>query len=84
MSLFRKGWKFFISAETAFEPAERLLENKFPKLLANIYRIILYNLFRTLIALRILREVDILDKDETLPNRTLVVVREAVKRGNSC
>ena len=64
-----------------FEPAERLLENKFPKLLKGIHRVILYNLFKALLAVRILREVDILDKDETISNRTLVIAREAARRG---
>lgn len=59
----------------------RLLENKFPKLLPSIHRTILYNLFKALIFVRVLKEVDISDRDETLPNRTLVVAREAAKRG---
>lgn len=64
-----------------FLPAERLLENKFPKLLPNIHRIILYNLFKALLAARILKEVDISDEDETTANRTLVVAREAAQKG---
>ena len=74
---------FLFPLKRFFEPAARLLENKFPKLLSPIHRIILYNLFRALLAVRILREVDILDEDETLLNRTLVVAREAAKRGIS-
>ncbi len=74
---------FLFPLKRFFEPAARLLENKFPKLLSHIHRIILYNLFRALLAVRILREVDILDEDETLLNRTLVVAREAAKRGIS-
>lgn len=58
-----------------------MLENKFPKLLTGIHRIFLYNLFKMFLAARILKEVDISDEDETLPNRTLVVAREAAKRG---
>lgn len=58
-----------------------MLENKFPKLLTGIHRIFLYKLFRTLLAVRILKEVDISNEDETLPNRTLVVAREAAKIG---
>mgnify|MGYP001590155931 CR=1 FL=1 len=56
---------------------------KFPKLLPNIHRIVLYNLFRAFLVIRTLKEVDISDDDETLPNRTLVVAREAAKRGIS-
>lgn len=57
-----------------------MLENKFSQPLVNIHKIILYNLFRILLATRILREADILNKDETLLNRTLVVIREAKRR----
>ena len=62
-------------------PARQMLENKFPKLLFGLYKIILYNLFRALLTIRILKETNIADDDETLSNRTLVVAREAAKRG---
>ena len=70
-------------AKRIFLPAKRLLESKFPKLLPRVHRIILYNLFKALLAVRILKEADISDRDETLPNRTLVVAREAAERGIS-
>ena len=57
------------------------MESKFPKLLPRIHRVILYNLFKALLAVRILKEVDISGGDETLPSRTLVVAREAARRG---
>lgn len=66
-----------------FQPAERLLENKFPQVLRGLHKIVLYGLFRSLLAARILKEVDATDDDETLSNRTLVVIREAKKRGVS-
>lgn len=74
------GNLFFPLKQTLL-PAKRLLENKFPKLLARFHRIILYNLFRALLATRVLKEADISDDDETLPNRTLVVARESAQRG---
>ena len=58
-----------------------MLENKFPKLFSRIYKFFLYNLFRVLLAVRVLKEVGIADDDETVSNRTLVVAREAAKRG---
>ncbi len=58
-----------------------MMENNFPKLLFGLHKIILYGLFRTLLIARILKEADIADNDETLSNRTLVVAREAAKRG---
>ena len=62
-------------------PAKQMMENNFPKLLFRLHKIILYNLFRALLIVRILKEADIADNDETLSNRTLVVAREAAKRG---
>ena len=78
-----KVGNFLFPLKQFFEPAERLLGKKFPKLLPNIHRIVLYNLFRAFLVIRTLKEVDISDDDETLPNRTLVVAREAAKRGIS-
>src|SRR3989344_1385769 len=72
---------FLFPLKQIFLPPGRLLEKKFPHLLHGLYRIILYNLFKALLAVRILKEVDIKDDDETLSNRTLVVAREAAKRG---
>src|SRR3989344_8932368 len=76
-----KVGNFFFPLKYFFELAERLLKNRFPKFLPGIYKIILYNLFRALLAVRVLKEADIADNDETVSNRTLVVAREAVKRG---
>src|SRR3989338_8056706 len=79
---FSKRVGSFLFPLTRFlTPASQMLENKFPKLLLALYKIILYNLFRALLAVRVLKEADIADNDETVSNRTLVVAREAVKRG---
>ena len=76
-----RAGSFLFPAKRIFLPAKRLLESKFPKLLPRIHRVILYNLFKALLAVRILKEVDISGGDETLPSRTLVVAREAARRG---
>lgn len=73
----------FFPLKRFLRPAGRLLESKFPELLPRIHRIILYFLFKMLLAVHALKEVDISDKDETITNRTLVVAREAVKKGIS-
>ena len=78
-----KVGNFLFPAKRIFLPAKRLVESKFPKLLPRVHRVILYNLFKALLAVRILKEVDISGGDETLPNRTLVVAREAAERGIS-
>lgn len=64
-----------------FCQAKVFLEKKFPKVTFRAHRIILYNLFKMLLVARVLKEADISDEDETLPNRTLVVARESAKRG---
>ena len=79
--LRERAGSFLFPLERILTPAKNLLENKFPKLLFIVHKIILYNLFRTLLAVRVLKEADIADDDKTLSNRTLVVVREAAKRG---
>lgn len=82
-----KVGNLLFSLKCFFEPAKRLLENKFPKASSCVHRIILYNLFRVLLAVRALKEVDVSDEDETVANRvanrTLVVAREAAQRGFS-
>ena len=63
-----------------FSPLERMLQ-KFPKFHATMNKILLGGFFKTLLTLKILKEVEAQDADEGLYNRTLVVVREAWKRG---
>lgn len=70
----------FFPMKKMFLPAKRLLEKIFPKAIPRAHRIVLYNLFKALLAARVLKETDISDKDETLSNRTLVVAREAAQR----
>ena len=79
--LRERAGSFLFPLKRILSPAKQALENKFPKLLSVIHRIILYNLFRALLAVRILKEADISDDDETLSSRTLVVIRDAQKRG---
>src|SRR3989338_10584333 len=76
-----RAGSFLFPLKRFLTPARQRLENKFPKLISTIHRIILYNLFRALLAVRVLKEVDIADNDETISNRTLVVAKEAAKRG---
>lgn len=76
-----RAGNFLFPLKRFLAPAKRLMENKLPKLLPNIHKIILYNLFRILLVARVLKETDISDEDETLSNRTLVVAREAAQRG---
>ena len=79
--LRERAGSFLFPLRRILLPAKQALENKFPKLLSVIHRIILYNLFRALLAVRILKEADISDNDETLSSRTLVVIRDAARRG---
>ena len=76
-----RAGNFLFPLKRFLTPARQRLENKFPKLISSLHRIILYNLFRAFLIVRILKEADIADNDETLSNRTLVVAREAAKRG---
>ena len=78
-----KMGKFLFPVKQFFEPAEQLIKNKFPRLFSCLHKIILYYFFRIFFAANIFKEVDILDSDKTLLNRTLVVAREAAKRGIS-
>ena len=79
---FSKRVGSFLFPLTRFlTPASQMLENKFPKLLLALHKIILYNLFRALLIVRVLKESNVADNDETLSNRTFVVAREAAKRG---
>src|SRR3989339_1903918 len=72
---------FLFPLKRFLTPAKLRLENKFPKFISVLHKIILYNLFRALLVVRILKEADIADNDETISNRTLVVAREMAKRG---
>lgn len=63
-----------------FNLLERLLQ-RFPRFHIAFNKAIVGGFLKTLIALKILREVDAQDSDEKLYNRSLVVVREARKRG---
>ena len=72
---------FLFPLKRFLTPAKLRLENKFPKFISVLHKIILYNLFRALLVVRILKEADIADNDETISNRTLVVAREAAQRG---
>ncbi len=65
---------------TLFSPIEWLLQ-KFPRFHLALNKVILGGLFKTLLAFKILQEVEAQDSDEDLCNRSLVVVREARKRG---
>jgi len=76
-----RAGNFLFPLKRFLTPARQRLENKFPKLISSLHRIILYNLFRAFLIVRILKEADIADNDETVSNRTLVVAREAAKRG---
>lgn len=49
----------------------------------SVNKAILYSLIRTLLILRIVQEIEINDLDESIRNRSLVVIREAHKRGVS-
>ena len=62
------------------DPLEGLMQ-KFPRLNRALNKLIFYSFFKTLLAFRILREVEANDTDDKLYNRSLVVVREARKRG---
>ncbi len=63
-----------------FAPFERLL-HKFPRFNIAMNKAIFGSFFRILLLFKILREVEAHDSDEELCNRSLVVVREAKKRG---
>jgi len=63
-----------------FSPFGRLLQ-RFPRFHLAINRAMLGGLLKTLLVLKIFREVEAQDFDEGLYNRSLVVVREARKRG---
>ena len=76
-----RAGNFLFPLKRFLAPVRQLLENKFPKLVHGIHKIILYNLFKILLAVRVLKESNVADDDETLSNRTLVVAREAAKRG---
>ena len=76
-----RAGSFLFPLKRFLTPARQRLENKFPKLISSLHRIVLYNLFRAFLIVRILKEADIADNDETVSNRTLVVAREAAKRG---
>jgi len=76
-----RAGSFLFPLKRFLTPARQRLENKFPKLISGLRRIVLYNLFRALLAVRVLKEADIADNDETVSNRTLVVAREMAKRG---
>src|SRR3989338_5497142 len=76
-----RAGSFLFPLKRFLTPARQRLENKFPKLISNLRRIVLYNLFGALLAVRVLKEADIADNDETVSNRTLVISREAAKRG---
>src|SRR3990167_1798454 len=76
-----RAGSFLFPLKRILMPAKQMTENKFPKLLFRLHKIILYGLFRTLLTARILKEADIADNDETVSNRTLVIAKEAAKRG---
>src|SRR3990167_4169004 len=76
-----RSGNFLFPLKRFLTPARQRLENKFPKLISSLRRIVLYNLFRALLVVRVLKEADIADNDETVSNRTLVVARDAAKRG---
>jgi len=76
-----RAGSFLFPLKRFLTPNRQRLENKFPKLITTLHKIVLYNLFKILLVVRILKEVGIKNDDETLSNRTLVVAREAAKRG---
>lgn len=61
-------------------PIERIFK-LIPNLHTNISKIIFEGLANTLVILKIFKEVEAHDTDEDIHNRSLVVVREARKRG---
>lgn len=61
-------------------PIERLFK-RFPRLHYTLKKNVVNAVFKTLLAVRFLVEVDAEDSDESLHNRSLVVIREANKRG---
>ena len=63
-----------------FRPIEWLLQ-RFPKFYFILNKIILIHLFKIFLVLKILQEAEVQDSDESIYNRSLVVVREAKKRG---
>jgi cyanophycin synthetase len=69
-----------VSITGFFSPYERLLK-KSPRLYFMVNKLILNTLFQPLLLLRILTEVEALDTDDGLYNRSLVVIREARNRG---
>lgn len=71
-----------LSALTSFLIPTGLVD-KIPQVPQSINKAIIYSLIHTLLTLRILREVEVNDSDENIRNRSLVVVREAQKRGIS-
>lgn len=73
---------FFSPLAIIFEPFEWLFQ-KFPKIQAFLYKVTIGSLFKILLWLKILQEVEAEDSDQQLSNRSLVVVREARKRGIS-
>ena len=79
--LGERAGSFLFPLKRFLTPAKLRLENKFPKFISVLHGIILYNLFKALLVVRILKEVGIADNDETVSNRTIVVAREAAKRG---
>src|SRR3989344_6181038 len=76
-----RAGSFLFPIKRILTPIGQILENKFSKSIFGLHKIILYNLFKTLLIGRVLKEVGIAGDDETVSNRTLVVVREAAKRG---
>jgi len=76
-----RAGSFLFPIKRILTPIGQILENKFSKSIFGLHKIILYNLFKTLLIVRVLKEVGIAGDDETVSNRTLVVVREAAKRG---
>ena len=76
-----RAGNFLFPLKRFLTPARQRLENKFPKLVHGIHKIVLYNLFKILLAVRVLKESNVADNDETVSNRTLVISREVAKRG---
>src|SRR3989338_3139583 len=76
-----RAGNFWFPLKRFLTPARQRLENKFPKLFFRLHKIFLYNLFRALLVVHVLKEADIADNDETVSNRTLVIAKEAAKRG---
>ncbi|MFH1712050.1 MAG: hypothetical protein ABH846_02320 [Patescibacteria group bacterium] len=71
---------FFSPILFLLSPIEYLLQ-KFPRLSRLANATIAGGLFQILLAVKLLRETETLDDDEGVYNRTLVIVREARKRG---